>query len=80
MKLTSSAAPTNIKAYTQIGNARDKHIAQEKNFLPYKSNIVTKIEQGTAINEVNIATRMHNNKVLDVIFIIKDDVTYSLRG
>ena len=29
---------------------------------------------------MNIATRMHNNKVLDVIFIIKDDVTYSLSG
>ena len=80
MKLTSSEAPTKIKAYTQIGNARDKHKAQEKNFLPQKSNIVTKIEQGTAINIVNIATRMHNNKVLDVILIIKDDVTYSLRG
>ena len=33
-----------------------------------------------AISEVNIATNMHNNKVLDVIFIIKDDVTYSLSG
>ena len=64
----------------QIGNAKDKHKAQEKNFLPLKSNIVTKIEHGTAISEVNIATSIHSNKVLDVILIIKDAVTYSLSG
>jgi hypothetical protein len=38
------------------------------------------MEQGTAISEVNIATSMHKNKVLVVILIIKDVVTYSLSG
>ena len=33
-----------------------------------------------AIREVNIETKKHNNKVFNVILIIKDDVTKSLSG